>query len=151
MPVVLKCRACGEQSRLLEQQMVELVQHHGMLRRDSSPPADLLRELLTSISGQLPCSECGGLGASVEDDWTDDWSDEVACEGCGAAIDPERLEIFPDSKLCAKCQGTAEAGGDPGQDSEYCPRCGAIMKLSRRGGAGLAGYQMTCPDCGMRS
>lgn len=150
MPVVLRCRHCSNQQRLFDPQMVEIVQRHGMLRRDSTPPADLLRELLSTLSVQLPCDKCGGLGAIVEDDWSDDWSDEVLCQGCEAIIDPERLEVFPDTKFCPQCQSSEESGAMPGQEVEYCERCGGIMKLSKRGGSGLAGYQMVCGDCGKR-
>lgn len=150
MPVVLQCRHCKNQKRLLEPQMVELVQRYGMLRRDSSPPADLLKELLASVVGQLPCEACGGLGATVEEDWSDDWSDEVLCEGCKKPIDPERLEVFPDTKLCPKCQAATDAGESPGQEVEYCSSCGGILKLTKRTGGGLAGYQMVCGDCGKR-
>lgn len=30
------------------------------------------------------------------------------CEKCGKAIDPERLEIFPETTLCVDCKRTAE-------------------------------------------
>jgi len=30
------------------------------------------------------------------------------CERCGAAIDPERLKIFPETRLCVSCKAEAE-------------------------------------------
>lgn len=30
------------------------------------------------------------------------------CERCGAAIDPERLEIFPETRLCVNCKNLVE-------------------------------------------
>ena len=30
------------------------------------------------------------------------------CQRCGTAIDPERLKIFPETRLCVKCKSEAE-------------------------------------------
>lgn len=120
------------------------------MKRAADPDPSLIRELFTSISPNLDCTECHKTGVEVLDDWTDDWNDEVRCEGCNAAIDPERLEVFPDTKFCPACQGQAESGGTPGAEAEFCASCGGLMKLAKRGGVGLAGYQMVCGDCGKR-
>jgi DnaK suppressor protein len=34
------------------------------------------------------------------------------CEGCGAAIEPERLEALPHATRCIGCEREAEAGPD---------------------------------------
>ncbi len=151
MPVVLRCLSCSAERRFSDQQSLELLQSNGMLRRETKPDAALLRELLLSVVGNVCCEECGHLGVSVQDDWGDDWSDEVLCEGCKTQIDPERLEVFPDTKFCPKCQSSAEAGGSPGAEVEYCMRCAGVMKLQKRGGSGVAGYQMVCRDCGKKA
>jgi hypothetical protein len=130
--------------------MLETLQQHGMLKRDNNPDLSLMRELLTSIAHTLECEHCYKLGVSVEDDWTDDWDEEVRCQGCQAAIDRERLEVFPDTKFCPNCQSKAESGSAPGDALEYCVSCGGVMQIMRRGGVGLAGYTMVCTDCGKR-
>lgn len=151
MPVVLRCLDCSAERRFTDQQSLELLQSNGMLRRETKPNGELLRELLTSVVQNVSCQECGHQGVSVNDDWSDDWSDEVLCEGCKAQIDPERLEVFPDTKYCPACQSTAESGGSPGAEVEFCTRCAGIMKLVKRGGSGVAGYQMVCGDCGKKA
>lgn len=151
MSLVLHCHGCAEEKRLTDPQVLELLQNRGMLKRDNDADSALLRELLNSVANSLPCNECGGLGLLVKDDWSDDWSDEVVCEGCKATIDPDRLEVFPDTKFCPKCQADHEAGGMPGQETEYCLRCGGVMKLTKRGGSGTAGYQMACGECGKKA
>ena len=150
MPVILRCTDCATEKRLTDQEMLARLQSHGMLKRESKPEVDLMRELLESVASSIPCNECGSLGMGVHDDWVDEWSDEVKCEGCQKKIDPERLEVFPDTKFCPDCQASQESGGRPGEEAEYCLRCGGIMKMSRRGGSGLAGYQMVCSDCGKK-
>ena len=150
MPVVLRCNKCATEHRLTDAQMLERLQMRGMLRRETKPDAELLRELMSTIIKDAPCADCGGLGATLHDDWCDDWSDDVQCKGCKTTIPPERLEVFPDTTYCPACQSSREAGGSPGEEEEYCPRCGGIMSLARRGGAGLAGYQMACGDCGKK-
>ena len=150
MSVVLKCHHCQHESRMSEGNMLATLQRHGMLKRDHNPDLSLLRELLTSISDVLHCEHCHKTGASVQDDWTDDWDDEVRCQGCQTEIAPERLEVFPDTKLCPRCQSDAESGRSPGEELEYCVACGGVMQLAQRRGAGLAKYAMVCSDCGKR-
>lgn len=150
MPVVLKCHHCAHEFRMLDGVMVETLQARGMLKRDKSPEITLVRELLNTVSGDLKCDSCHSRGVEIKDDWVDDWDDVVRCEGCKTAIDPERLEVFPDTKFCPNCQSSSESGGTPGAEVEYCERCAGVMKLVKRGGAGLAGYSMVCSDCGKR-
>lgn len=128
--------------------MLDRLQARGMLRRDSGPDPGLLLELFANVVADIPCQDCGGLGAAVLDDWADDWDDVTKCEGCKAVIPSARLEVFPDARFCLKCQVASEAGDDPHGDCDYCPRCGAVLSLTRRGGRGIARYQMNCGDCG---
>ena len=150
MSVVLRCTGCSVEKRLSDQEMLARLHSRGMLKRESKPDPALMRELLGTITASIPCNECGNLGMSIHDDWSDEWTDEVLCEGCKKKIAPERLEVFPDTKLCPTCQASSEAGETPGQETEYCMRCGGLMKLARRGGSGLAGYQLVCSDCGKK-
>lgn len=136
---------------MLDAQMLDVLQTRGMLRREKEPDLTLVRELLNSISDQLKCNACHKVGVAIKDDWSDDWSDEVQCLGCKAAIDPERLEVFPDTEYCPKCQKLVDAGGSPGAEAEYCERCGGLLNLTKRGGSGIAGYVMSCSDCGKRA
>ena len=80
----------------------------------------------------------------------DDWEDQVLCAVCRTAIPAERLEVFPNATLCPACQAKDESGELASNDAEYCPRCGGLMKLQKRGGPGLAGYQLVCSECGRR-
>lgn len=148
MPAVFQCAHCRAERRVRDQEMLELVQSHGMLRREAKPEPALVLELLGTIADQLTCNTCGQHGALLKEDWNDDWADEVLCEGCQVAIPVERLEIFPDTKFCPDCQSLYESGQAPGEEAEYCEACGGIMKLVKRGGAGLAGYTSVCSECG---
>ena len=148
MPAILRCPNCQHERKLLGEEVLTVLQAHGMLRRENEPETALIRELLVSIANQLPCGSCGAVGVEVRDGWSDEWVDVVSCASCAAVIPAERIEVFPDTKLCSKCQAKRESGEDVGQDAEYCSRCGGILKLTKKGGSGLAGYRMTCGDCG---
>lgn len=150
MPAVLQCIQCSSERRVTNQQLLELVQSHGMLRRESKPELELVLELMGTIIAKVSCDQCGGIGVLLQDDWPDDWSTEVLCDGCKAIIPAERLEIFPDTRFCPTCQSSHESGVTPGEEVEYCLRCGGMMKLMKRGGAGLTGYTSVCSDCGKR-
>jgi hypothetical protein len=87
-----------------------------------------------------------GLAVSAADVGEDEeWAMARSCEGCGRAIAYERLEVFPDTRLCVACQEQADRGEAADAD-QYCPRCGGLMKLgqSRRG---VTRYVMVCPKC----
>ena len=128
--------------------MLTALQARGMLCRETKPTPDMVRELLLSIANQISCNSCGAIGVAVDDHCADEWTDEVRCGGCEAVISPERLEVFPNAKFCPTCQSKQESGEDAGPDVEYCLHCGGIMKLTKRDGAGLSGYQLVCRDCG---
>lgn len=150
MPVVARCNHCSTERRLTDADMLLRLQAKGMLKRETDPRPDLMRELLTTMADQLTCQDCREAGLTIQDDWDDDWEDEVRCEGCKAIIPAERLEIFPDTKFCPSCKSKSEAGEEPGAEAEYCQRCGGLMKLTKRRGSGIAGYAMTCSECGKR-
>ena len=122
-----------------------------MLRREKNPETALLRELLTTAAEQIRCSKCSCAGLVVGDDWEEEWTDETQCSACHAVIPAARLEVFPDTQLCAACQAKKETGASIAGDAEYCAHCGGLMELRKRGGAGLARYSMVCSDCGARS
>ncbi len=150
MPVVLSCPSCSAQQRLTDEQMLVRLQAQGMLRREKNLDLALVRELLTTAAEQFSCTKCDRTGLVVGDDWEEEWTDETRCLACQTVIPAERLEVFPDTQLCPACQTKKETGEFNSGDAEYCSRCGGLMNLRRRGGAGLAGYDMVCSECGAR-
>lgn len=120
-----------------------------MLKRDDARDVEFLLQLAKGATGRILCSSCGSGGVTVaiaeeRDDWD---APSKLCAACGAKIPPERLELFPQSDLCAACQQRIDRGGSPDQHDDYCPRCGSRMIVRQRRGSGIAGYEMICPDC----
>ncbi len=119
-----------------------------MLKRDDQGDLDFLLQLASAARLRLLCPACGSGGLDFEPEPADDWgSGAKACAACGAAIPAERLELFPDSDLCAACQQQVDRGQSPDQHDDYCPRCGTRMTVRQRRGSGIAGYEMICPAC----
>ncbi len=144
------CATCGHVRSVSLGQMVEHLRGLGMFKRQKEPDPQLVCELYASQIPLLRCGECGRIGfdAHAEEELDDaQWGGLRACEVCGQAIVAERLEVFPDTRRCTGCQGVADRGEDA-VDTEYCPRCGAIMEMRLRGGAGITGYAMRCRECG---
>jgi RNA polymerase-binding transcription factor DksA len=54
-----------------------------------------LEEKLVSLAHALDKVKAGGYGK---------------CEKCGEPIDPDRLEVVPEAKLCVRCQSESERG-----------------------------------------
>ena len=71
------------------------------------------------------------------------------CDDCGQAIPRERLELFPQSRLCVACQSRDEKGERP-VEVEYCPRCGSAMELAPSRTSGITRYRLVCRSCGQR-
>ena len=129
--------------------MAELLRRHRLVKATSDLSSDLLAELFRASAGKLDCPQCGRLGliASASEPVDGEaWGEARKCEACGAAISPERLEVFHDARLCVACQGRDDRGQLSGPQ-EYCPRCGNIMvtKLSR--GSSITRYVLSCPVC----
>ena len=79
----------------------------------------------------------------------DDWQQAVICQICREPIPPERLEVFPNSIRCAKCQDLADRGAEP-VPPEYCPKCGALLEMRVSRGGGITRYKQFCtgnPPC----
>ncbi len=74
------------------------------------------------------------------------WGMARKCELCSGVIPAERIEIFPDTRLCVACQQRDERGEIAGA-AEYCARCGSIMTLRQSRGTGITRYEMVCPVC----
>jgi transcription elongation factor Elf1 len=130
--------------------MTDWLLRHRLVKPASKIENDILIELFRVSSDRFTCPRCGhgGLVANVSESLDDEaWGEARKCESCGAPIPPERLEVFPDSRLCVFCQNREERGELTGP-AEYCPRCGSIMELSQSRGAGITRYIMTCRSCG---
>lgn len=143
----LTCAGCGWSRPCLSEEAVARLRAAGMLRRNVDPAEEEIAELIAAFAGKLTCPECGS-GLEVEAD-AEDWPEAPVCASCGAPIDPERLEVFPDTRLCVACQG-AEDRGEPSGPVEYCSRCGSPMTERPTQGAGLTRWQLVCTQPGCR-
>jgi predicted RNA-binding Zn-ribbon protein involved in translation (DUF1610 family) len=120
-----------------------------MVRPSSQPEPELIGELFRSAAGRFTCPACQTIGLSTRgfvEESDEAWGMARPCESCGQAIARERLEVFPQTRLCVACQAGADRGQRDAQD-EYCPRCGNVMTLRPRVNQGLARYAMVCPKC----
>jgi hypothetical protein len=130
--------------------MVSLLRSAGVLKSKSDSSPEVVRELFIASAARLRCPDCKAIGLATgetADALSDeDWGQARACEGCRAPIPPERLELLPDVRLCAACQQQDDRG-ELADDREFCPRCGAVMRLVSRRGAGISRYKMQCPAC----
>jgi DnaK suppressor protein len=142
------CPHCGNVESLSEFEVASQLRALGMLRRDDQQSLEFLLQLAGSARERLLCSACGGRGATIEPAPDDEWgSTSNACTACGATIPAERLELFPESDLCAACQSRVDRGQTPDQHDDYCPHCGTRMTVRQRRGSGIAGYELICPAC----
>ena len=145
----LRCPACSAVVSYGPKEMAARLRQAGKLRRVAEPEIEILAELFTASAATFACDSCAAVGLvarpAAEDD--SDWGGSRACEVCGKPIPAERVELFPHIKVCVTCQGKSESGRDTA-DAEYCPRCGAIMKLRQSRGGGVTRYAMSCPECG---
>lgn len=144
----LVCPQCQWQSMCGPVQMLEWLREVKMARRDAAPETDLLGELFRAACARFACPGCGAVGLSVCDPSDEDdeaWGMARKCESCGRPIARERLDVFPDTRLCVDCQARRDRGESP-DPPQYCPRCGSVMTLgqSRRG---VTRYVMICPNC----
>ncbi|MFT7641316.1 MAG: hypothetical protein ACI9G1_003063 [Pirellulaceae bacterium] len=144
----LTCVHCEHKWMNNPVELVKSLRQFGMLRRHKDPDVALLKELFSSAADRFSCPACENNGAKmeqVEDDWDDAWDAGRKCKKCSEMIPAERIEIFPDSEYCAKCQQAANNGDDI--EAEYCPKCGMIMQMRQSGRGGVSHYVMYCPDC----
>lgn len=144
----VRCDSCADRRIIGPEEMLDRLRAAGKLRRDATPDAELVEELFRQHLKSQTCSNCttGSLSLSKWDTAPDDWDDSIRCEICKTTIPPERLEIFPNIKRCAACN---DKPADP-DIPEYCDACGGLMMMRQRGGSGLAGYVMSCSDCGRK-
>lgn len=147
--VVARCQGCGTSQRWDHVQLLERLRSLGLFKREQDPDPELVRTLLTSRAGEIACPTCHQTGLTIEslsDEDTADWNDARCCEHCTAVLDPERLEVFPEARLCSICQQRDEQRAGEG-DPEYCPQCGAVMELRVSRASGLSRYVLVCRAC----
>jgi hypothetical protein len=145
----LVCPRCQQREGQRPDQLLERLRAAGVMRRAEKPDEAEIVELFRVQQAKLACAACGHVGLSLEEPKPDegaDWGDPQPCERCGALIPAERLELFPNTTLCVKCQQASERGGDSGP-AEYCPHCGSIMQLRKARGSGITRYALECPSC----
>ncbi len=143
----LTCSQCAWTTLCSDLDIIAWLQRHGRLRRAEQPGADLAAEMFRVTADRFACPECGAVGLAVgAPGEEDEWTVGRACEVCRQPIAPERLEVFPDTRVCPACKD-AEEKGESAEVPDYCPRCGAIMHLRPSRGAGISRYQMVCPEC----
>ena len=147
----LRCASCGHTKFYDLAGMLRALQAAGKLKRAKDPARELVIELFESSLGELRCSQCGQYEYEVADtgDWDDDPFTAKRCAACGQAIDPDRLEIFPDTTHCTPCQQKQEANPGGDEEPDYCPRCGGLMRL-RGSSRGVSRYILACSDCGYK-
>jgi hypothetical protein len=163
LPTILACANCGWRTTCGEDELARRLRTLGLLRRSPHPPAEVVSELLRVNVHRLICDAChhtglaiigaddGGpyriLASSSDDDG--DWQQARICEVCREPISPDRLEVFPTARRCAKCQDLADRGADA-PPVEYCPKCGAVLEMRVSRGGGITRYKQFCtgdPPC----
>jgi RNA polymerase-binding transcription factor DksA len=145
------CAACGSREVVDAASVARRLSAAGRLRTNSEATSDELRELGIALAPKLACLKCGqiALAGRLLEDKTDGWLEARRCDGCGNAIDAERLEVFPDATLCTICQRQDEQGATP-STSEFCPTCGWPMVVRPSTGRGVHRYLLICsksPPC----
>jgi hypothetical protein len=162
LSTILACAKCGWRTTCGEDELARRLRTLGLLRRSPHPPAELVSELLRVHVHRLSCDACHNTGLyspavsagawagsqAVSDD-DGDWQQARICEVCREPISPDRLEVFPTAKRCAKCQDLADRGAEP-DPIEYCPKCGEVLEMRVSGGGGITRYKQFCtgnPPC----
>lgn len=149
--VYLQCSGCENVEFADADQLLARLRKMGMMRRDAEPSNDLIKEMVERMCDGFKCATCDnvGLTTSDEDPFDDEeWGQARKCERCKATIPAERIEVFPDTRLCTSCKAKVDAGEETDEiEPDYCPKCGDIRQLKARGGSGIAGYKMYCPTC----
>lgn len=147
----LRCPDCGWHETCGLDAIVRRLREAGKLRPGREPEPDILYELFHASASRFTCPACGrqGLlpGPSAEE--AAEWPDVVLCASCSKPIPKERLEAIPGTTLCAACQGNEERGLTT-DAPDYCPRCGAPMKICLTRSGGITRYVLACtnnPPC----
>ena len=169
----LTCRHCQKRQLFPLEQRIEALRRLGKLGPRSKADVEIVDALFADSLDELSCTQCGKLGMRTQADtastggageqagggadpdaWAtaieedpEAWGESRRCRQCRRTIEAERLDVLPETELCASCAG--QPAGDESEEPEYCIRCGGVMQMVRRPGSGLAGYVMRCRDCGL--
>lgn len=163
LSATLVCQSCGWRTTCGEDEIARRLRTLGLLRRSPHPPTELVGELLRVNAHRLACDACLKAGLAIiahgdggplrsptlGDDDAGDWQQAAICEICREEIPPERLEVFPNAKLCAKCQNLSDQNKSPAPP-EFCPKCGALLEMRVNRGGGITRYKQFCtgePPC----
>ncbi|HUY87803.1 MAG TPA: TraR/DksA C4-type zinc finger protein [Pirellulales bacterium] len=143
--VEIRCAGCRWATMVDPAGAASWLSAAGRLRSHSEATRHELRELAVALAPQIACTNCGQtrLTAMLIEDDPAAWPEARRCDDCGELIPPERLEVFPETRLCTHCQGRDDRGLTP-DAVEYCPFCGSPMALRPRGGTGIHRYVMRC-------
>lgn len=150
--VELACPACSWTTVCGPAAALQWLGRARMTRRDADVDPELIGELLRAAAEKLACPQCSHSPLAArpvaEEDADDDeaWGMARTCAECGKPIARERLEAFPEARLCVACQSHDERGEATGP-AEYCPRCGNVMTLRQTRSAGITRYVQACPQC----
>lgn len=141
------CPYCSWQEEGTVKELDGQLRRLGMIKREEQADLGLLLELARIKKPELRCPGCRKVGYTAEavDPNDDGWGGGKPCANCGSEIPAERLELFPDQDLCAKCQGKVDDGRQLSGD-DFCPHCGTPMVVKQTR-SGLSRYQQVCPSC----
>jgi len=146
----LVCRSCGARTPFGLVEMDRMLRGLKLLRPEAKPDPEIVVELIKAARPRLTCPYCSSQGLALESaapEEDEDWGMARPCQTCGKPIPAERLEVFPDTRLCMACQSADERGESAGAELEYCPRCGTPMQLRKSTRPGITRYEMHCPTC----
>jgi len=149
----LSCPACRWTEVCGRQQVAGWLRKLRQIRPGREPELEIMHEVLRAVAGRLTCPQCGRTGLATtptaDENEDVDWPEARTCSACSKIISKERLEAVPEATLCAACK-RAEQPGTTEIQTEYCPRCGALMELRLGTSAGVTRYVLVCtgnPPC----
>lgn len=166
--VTTQCPHCHQSRPWTKADRLVWLQQSGFLRKHKDPADDIVSEMFRLKLQELPCPNCQKTGVRVvtqvqaveEDD--EQWdtaatavaSDELVrfCIDCREQIDPDRVELFPETTRCVACQRKFESGEASGRSESFsaddlCPRCGDFLQTHRNRSSRTA-YRVQCGSCG---
>jgi hypothetical protein len=146
--LVKQCPQCGDERTLTLEGLAQELRGLGMLKRTDDWNETWGLALAAAARERLLCNQCGAGGVVVSPAPDDEW-DLLArpCAACGSPIPGERVALYPDTTLCARCQESVEAGRTPDGHDDFCPHCGERMTVRMKRGSGIARYEQICPAC----
>lgn len=166
--VTTQCPHCRQTRPWTKADRLAWLQQSGFLRKHKDPADDIVSEMFRLKLSELPCPACQKSGVrivvqvqKIEDD-DSEWDTSVGststnvsarfCADCREQIDPDRVELFPETTRCVRCQQKFESGAQGGASSSFseddlCPRCGDFLQTHRNRSSRTA-YRVQCAGCG---